>query len=163
MELLAFLYCQQCKNPRLGFRVKIFTQGTKDTQGFIIHHTVYSFTSLTHTIHDKIIQFIIPTQCLILWWTLNGNVGTVRRDSIPEAGATLTNVESINDLSLVTTKASSKPQFSVPRHPMISIVPVERYSLIVSLCNDISKLALTISWLAELELRIWIYMKTKVR
>ena len=76
------------------------------------------------------------------------------RNSIPEVGATLTNVESINDLSLLTTKATSKPRFSVPQHPTISIVPVERYSLIPSLCNVMSKPALTISWLAELELRI---------
>jgi hypothetical protein len=39
---------------------------------------------------------------------------------------------------------------------------VERYSLILSLCIVISRHALTISWLAEPELRIWIYMKTKV-
>jgi hypothetical protein len=98
-----------------------------------------------------------------LWLTLNGNVGTVIKDSIPEAGATLTNVESINDLSLLTTKGISKTQFSVPQHPTISIVPVERYFLILSLCIVISKPAFSIPWLAELELRIWIYMKTKVR
>ena len=141
--------------------MKIFTKATKENPA--IHNPSQClFTSQTHTNYNKIVQFIIPIQCLILWLTLNGNAGTVMRNSIPEAGATLTNVESINDLSPLTTKAISKPQFSVPRHPTISIVPVERYSLILSLCIVISRHALTIFWLAEPELRIWICMKTKV-